>query len=666
MAGLSLIHAGFLAATLAAAIPIVIHLLFRRRTRPVTIGSVRFLQKVVREHRRRRRVRQWLLLALRMLAVLLLAALFARPYFDKSRQLGLNRELVLLVDRSASMQVMGENRESTFAQAITRLRSELGLLNENVIAHVAFFDAAGVDEKAVSQIGGITPSSAATDYGLALSWARDVLVGSSRETREIILISDFQRSGLPKAAFPPLGDEILLSLADVGESVTRNLAVDSVEVPRGEILPDGPVKVRAVARNHGPLPSHGVSIRCELRDRDGREFTATRRVDLAAFRAEPVDFEVAIEHDGLYRGQIVIESDDSFTLDNRRWFAFEARHPDRVLLVDGQESRSAFGNETYYLETALRLRAEGSREPLRSFESERIVWEAGQGFPRLEGYRAVVLANVRRLSDEDGARLAAFVKAGGGLLVSVGDQTGAASLDRLLRHGLLPGTIADRVVDGSRRVDQWDRSHAALACFADAQHGDMRRVDFHKTLPIESLAPDGKVLMESGELKLVGEIAVGGGSAIYFGSSIDRDWTELPRGRMYVPLMRQLLAYLTNQLAGRSAVVDRLVEKPGEQTGIAPWTGETVAELPEGNEVGRWVVTNVDPRESALERLTPEEFQDWAGGRVTQLSKEASVAALGIKIPPDSLRADEIWSAIAWLLLALLGAETLLASRVHA
>src|SRR5215831_6829020 len=99
MYGWTLIHTGFLAAGLAVAVPIVIHLLFRQKTRTLPIGSVRFLHQVVREHRRRRRVRQWLLLALRMLAILLLALLFARPYRDAAARQGLQQEVVLLIDR---------------------------------------------------------------------------------------------------------------------------------------------------------------------------------------------------------------------------------------------------------------------------------------------------------------------------------------------------------------------------------------------------------------------------------------------------------------------------------------------------------------------------------------------------------------------------------------
>src|SRR6188474_1431096 len=125
MQGLSLIHMGFLAAGLAVALPIIIHLLFRQKTRTLPIGSVRFLHQVVREHRRRRRLRQWLLLALRMLAVLLLAALFARPYWDESYRRGLETEVVLLLDRSASMSTQDSGGQSAFEDARNQILEEL-------------------------------------------------------------------------------------------------------------------------------------------------------------------------------------------------------------------------------------------------------------------------------------------------------------------------------------------------------------------------------------------------------------------------------------------------------------------------------------------------------------------------------------------------------------
>ena len=118
MLPLHLIHAGFFAAAgLTVAVPIVIHLLFRQRVRTVPIGSLKFLMQVIHEHQRRRRLRQWILLALRALALLLLAMLFARPYLDASHWRGLQQEIVVLVDRSASMAMGAADSNSEIGRA---------------------------------------------------------------------------------------------------------------------------------------------------------------------------------------------------------------------------------------------------------------------------------------------------------------------------------------------------------------------------------------------------------------------------------------------------------------------------------------------------------------------------------------------------------------------
>ena len=77
------------------AVPIVIHLLFRPRARQVEIGTLFFLRSCCTDSARRRKVRRWLLLALRAAGVLLLALLFARPY-RSARSAGIEREVVIL------------------------------------------------------------------------------------------------------------------------------------------------------------------------------------------------------------------------------------------------------------------------------------------------------------------------------------------------------------------------------------------------------------------------------------------------------------------------------------------------------------------------------------------------------------------------------------------
>ncbi|MGE5192681.1 MAG: BatA domain-containing protein, partial [Deltaproteobacteria bacterium] len=513
MHGWTLIHTGFLAAGLAVAVPIIIHLLFRQKTRTLPIGSVRFLHQVVREHRRRRRVRQWLLLALRMFAVLLLALLFARPYRDESFLRGLQQEVVLLIDRSASMQARDAAGKTAFDRALADARDELKRFDENVVVHVAVFDAAGVKELPLDKFQDATSSEAATDYPLALGWAADVLASSSRSDRRIVLISDLQKSGLRRGRIEPLPIGVELAIHDVGEALARNLAIESAQAGSTEIRPDSPVALRVVVRNHGALLARQVPVRCEVEGPDGK-IEITKQVDVAGHGSMVLDLPLAVKIDGLYKGHVDLRFDDVLALDNRRWVGFEARHPDRVLLIDGQEGRSVYTNETYFLETALRLRTEEATGHTRSFEPERIAWESGEGFPRLDGYRSIVLCNVRRLSEKDGQRLDEYLRAGGSLLIFAGDQVSRGSLAPLAKHNVLPGKLAAEPADGKFRVDEWDAKHPALACFADPQQGDLRRVGFTRLLPLEETAEGSRTLLQSGERIVAAEIAVGRGRCL--------------------------------------------------------------------------------------------------------------------------------------------------------
>src|SRR5476651_1344808 len=91
----------------AIAIPIVIHLIQRERKRVVQFPSLMFLQRIPYQSVRRRRIRHWLLLAMRVAAIALLVLAFARPFLPQSAlaaaATGGAREVVILLDHSASM-----------------------------------------------------------------------------------------------------------------------------------------------------------------------------------------------------------------------------------------------------------------------------------------------------------------------------------------------------------------------------------------------------------------------------------------------------------------------------------------------------------------------------------------------------------------------------------
>src|SRR5262249_12624407 len=148
----------------------------------------------------------------------------------------------------------------------------------------------------------------------------------------------------------------------------------------------------------------------------------TRKITVQAQSVEEVRFPLAISKAGLYTGFVEAAGDDAFSLDDRRWLAFEARPSDRVLLVDGQPGRTVFDSQTYYLEAALRLRPADKGPSQTAYEPVRLAWGDGVSLGDLGAYRLVVLCNVAALAEADVKKLRAFVSAGGGLLVFTGER----------------------------------------------------------------------------------------------------------------------------------------------------------------------------------------------------------------------------------------------------
>ena len=474
LAGVGFIHLGFLAAAAAIAVPILIHLLFRPRAQQVKIGTLFFLRSVLRDSDRSRKVRRWLLLALRAAGVLLLAILFARPYRSDSESIGVEREVILLIDRSASMGAAGENI-SPFARAQQQAAELLKDLPTGTVAHLAYFDADGALARPEARIdSALMPGSSGTDFGKALGWARDIVVGSQRRKREVFLWTDLQRNGLRSPLKVPFPARTRIDVIDVGRPVSRNRAVELVQAEQTALREGQPVRVGVRLFTTGLFPAREVPVVLALEGMSPLE----QKITIEGRTRRLTHFDLRLDKPALHSGFALIKGNDELPFDDRRFFAFETRLVERVLLVDGEPGPSVFGNETYYLETALRLGVPGDHSKDRSGTPYEPVRIAGEGpsfiLPDLVRYRIVVLCNVAALSREQAVALSRFVESGGSLIIMVGDKARAGAYAALEELKVLPGRIGEPVEAGPYRFAQWVKEHPIVAPFADPLHGDLR------------------------------------------------------------------------------------------------------------------------------------------------------------------------------------------------
>jgi hypothetical protein len=626
----------------------------------------------LRENIRRRRLKRWILLALRMLCVALLAVLFARPYLSAKETGGDDRLVILLIDRSASMGLKQEGK-CLLDLAVSQAKKILANCGEGTHVEAAWFDHAvhplhagasapspGVAAPGLSLADQLTALAmpamlfGGTDYGAALAWARDVATQSHRHGKTLYLFTDLQRSGLDRTAAAPMPEDVQVHLVDLGRAYPENVAVTAVATPKAVIRPGETTSAQVKLLNTGPFAREAVPVVLRLESGTKRqEFRS--QTSLAAGGTATVRFDLPALPEGLWQGTAEVEASDDLAFDNRGYLAITIAPPLGVLLVDGDPGRSRSASETFFLETAVRLAEPGTNYAASPFTTSRLDYAAVGALPAWSGISLVVLANVAGLSAGDARRLADFVRQGGGLLVFTGENVQRDGCRTMAEAELTPGMIGSiaRADTLPWRLDSWDRDHPLLRPFNDPQYGDLRRVAFRAITRIEPGA-DAKVLarFRGGEPALI-EKKLGAGKILWFATACDLDWGDWPRSRLYVPMVHQMLGHLAGLTEGgpvRSIPLESVAE--GQQAAPGVFACDGFCE-----------VVNVDPRESESERIAPEQFAarfhfELSPGEETIASdRPIRAAAIG------QLRPEEIWHWVILCLLAFLLLESFLGNR---
>lgn len=651
------VQSTFLIALAAVAVPLVIHLIFRRQTRQVNLGTIRFITELLRENARRRRIKKWLLLASRMAAMALLAFAFARPYL-LARQTQSSQKLVVVVaDRSASMSLR-TSAVPLVNQALARARELQRSLADNTRFELALFDhsvhpVAGDDEplRAESLIPGSL--SGATDYGAAMAWARDACIRHGSPPTELYVLTDLQRSGLDWTTTDPFPDAVTLRLEDFGKPLVNNVAITAAVPARTLIHPGDELVIDVTLFNFGPFPLEDVPVSLVL-----TSGSRTQRMrDTAALepgKAALVSFTLPSLAEGEWKGLVSIEADDELQFDNHRHLFVLAAPPWRVLLVDGSAADVPQLASSFYLEAAVRLAPRGETYEDSPFTADLVRYQE-EGLPDLDDYDLVVLADAGEIASGDAARLGQFVRAGGGMLVFTGEQTTAQSTAALAAQGLTPGIITEvqRARDLPYRWQTWFDAHPLFEPFRDPQYGDLRRLAFNAYTQVVP-DPQASVLARyRDDAPALLERTVGEGRVLWFTSAADLSWGNWPRSRLYVPLVHQMLADLAGLTDGgpvRSLILDaNLKQDATPDPGVL-----------QNN--GRWHVVNVSPRESETDRCTPEEFAHRFGLTLPDAAVpgNAPVTAAAMNV---NLRDDEVWHWLVLALLVVLCGEAFLGNR---
>src|SRR5690606_26442022 len=200
------------------------------------------------------------------------------------------RELVILLDRSYSME-----HGQRWARAVDAARDAVASMTGDDRASLVLFDASAVAvveptadrARLQATLDAARPGPGVTRYAPALQLAQRLLDASDRPRQEVLLISDFQRSGWDGQPGTRLAEGVTLTPIDVAEPVRTNVTVTGVTFAREYV--GGRERVTATARLalRGSEPVRALPVTLEL---DGREIQ-TRTVELDANSAATVSFD---------------------------------------------------------------------------------------------------------------------------------------------------------------------------------------------------------------------------------------------------------------------------------------------------------------------------------------------------------------------------------------
>lgn len=646
----------------AIAVPILVHLIQRERKRVIEFPSLMFVQKIPYQSVRRRRIRHWPLLAMRALAIALMVAAFARPFLREGAAAiaaaGGNRDVVIVLDQSASM-----GYADRFDRAKEAARTVINGLGAGDNASLVLFGRNAEESiRATSDRGRLEAALAtakltagATRYGPALKLAESILSQSEAPRREVVLVSDFQRTGWSGSEDVRFGDRMRLVPLSVGDGSAANLSVPSVTFARGTFSGEERITVTAGVSNRGSEAAAEVPVSLEI---DGRQIEA-KSASVAANASSSVSFAPFTLAPPAMRG-VVKAGSDPFAADNSFHFVIAPEKTITVLVVDaGDRSDSSF-----YLLKALGV----GTAPAFKVENVPI---GRVSSAMLENRSVVILNDVTLPPGIAGGALKRFVEQGGGLLFVAGERASWPQNEADVLPAQL-GTKIDRLSGRGGTIGFLDYSHPAFEVFKAPRSGDFSaaRVMFYRKL---EFTPTDRVLarFDDGVAAAV-ERRVGNGRAIVFGTSLDGSWNDLARKPIYLPLVHQLVKYLARyespaswQTVGQVVDLSTLLNGRAERVVITPAGERTTIPASEPGllelvEQGQYeirpagslntarpdrIAVNLDPAESDLTPMDPPEL-------VAAVTGHASDAVAASSAPADvSIEDVEKQQGLWWYLL---------------
>ena len=663
--------------------PLIVHFLTKPRPRPLPLSTIAFVYEAMRQRRSRNRLRDILVLLLRFLAIALIALAIARPDLDKNvvvstQESDVTAARVLIVDTSLSMSAgRGGN------QAIERARAVadryLGQQN-GLVADVIFADSKpdAVFGQLSSNLAALRQSVRQTDAKpqhadamSAVNQAAEILSVTDQEMqREVVIISDFQRTDWGAVVFDALPSDTKVQLESVASENVDNLAIARFTTP-DRITVGQPVTIELTVLNHTAIDR---PVRCRL-SLDSFSKSVERTIPPGE---STLSFDFQFDQPGWVSGSAkLLGMRDDLYLDDERPLAMQISNPPSIAVVSGQNPQRRPSSAYYLFSAAQMLQPENN--------SSRTIHVPTDPFTRSQARQADVLLidHPGRLNGQTIDELAAMMNQGAGMIYFVSELADGVNLDQLQTTLGATMQLPVRFVPANRRrprkdlsvikVNRRERPFELFADQLDLALAPVRIGGGLDTLPTEEALQDRILASLSDRSAWVTLTSCGAGKLAIVNTDLEQ--SNLAFSSAFLPLLGELTSTVlaasgakeqTNcgvpfvkRLPGQYSIDDNLIAKPSQgwhepAEGYGTWEASATGILwnwVEPNEVGVYQVQRDGDVVYKVAVAAPASESDLtflaAGDLDSQGGSERTVGFRGLD--DDDRRNDYLWS---WLLVA--------------
>ncbi len=678
---------------ITTAIPIALHFLNLRKLKKIEFSTLAFLKELQKTKIRKIKLKQWLLLLLRIAIIILLVMAFARPTvktFTFGNSSTAKTSAVIIIDNTFSMSVVTE--KGSYLNHAKQIAKKLldNFQQGDEITLLPLANAAQEQGHPTTNLSGVKNainelqiSYVSETINDGMVRAAQVLYQSKNFNKEIYILTDLQKGRIYNSEkelsdlSQMLSKDVRLYLIDVSERRAVNVGIDDL-IPNNQIFEqDKTVSFTAKVKNYSDQPINSSVVSLSI---NGKR-SAQQSLTMAAGETKSILFETTLNDTGLVEITANLEDDDILQ-DNKRYFSVYVPAKIRMLMLYDNKEDDKF--------TKLAVQDPSSKVEISEYGMAQL------SSLNLKDYDAVFVIGSDKNSNWQ--PLKDYIETGGNVVVMPGSESTQQNFAKLCNSlSISAPSAAEGKQNSSLTFSQFDKAdfqNPLLAnLYEDKKDQQIESPEVYYYFKINPGSNGRNIISMIDNSSFLSEYKVGRGKVYLFNSAPVLGWNDFPVKGFFAPLMNKLLLSCASKMKEQSAnfagqeinadISNRLLPQikivnPGGVEEIVNAdslpnknylayrkTEETgTYKFFSGNKLLDYFSVNHDPRESVTEKVTTNQFDDY----LKKISFEGKTINLSsgedfTKVIYESRFGTELWKYFLVIVLILALLESLIAKN---